>query len=425
MYLEAARRRFASVTGGKWRGGLMRSGALTGLLIAWIVVALAFAYRERGRGHLHRLESRMVTERQEAQVARPGGQEPITLTRSRLAGASTPEFLSLTLLPGRGMNILQIGAYLPDRGEVGLLDSATVEQAQAAMNGQAADANGGASLAIGSPLELPWAGRIFGTPAGERINALWRGHPLSLPLVGATAQADGGLLLARAADSAGTAGMPDGGQAEATFSAGDFGAHWPGKTEVKITTLLTSRSLELTVTARNTGDVPEPMGIGWRPRFVIPGERSQLRLRLPGEMRLVKDRQSGAPNGTLQPVAGGPYDFLSRDGAPFGSVDLDDTFVHLRQEFLDSGPVTEIRNPAGNYGLRITTLSSSIKAIHVTARRDEKFISIEPRFNFDDPFGREWGHDEQTGMAVLQPGQTAQWQIRLELFSLVAPAAPF
>ncbi|GAC1422911.1 MAG: hypothetical protein NVSMB62_19050 [Acidobacteriaceae bacterium] len=403
----------------------MRSGALTGLLIAWIVIALAFAYRERGRGHLHRLESRMVTARQDAPVARPGGQEAIVLTRSRLAGASAPEFLSLTLLPGRGMNVLQIGAYLPDSGEVGLLDSATVEQAQAAMNGQSADANGGASLTIGSPLEVPWAGRIFGTPVNDRINALWRGHPLSLPIVGSTGASDGGLLLTRPADTSGTAGMPDGGQAEATFSAGDFGAHWPGKTEVKITTLLTSRSIELTVTAHNAGDMTEPMGIGWRPRFVIPGDRSQLRLRVPGEMRLIKNSQNGAPTGTLQPVAKTPYDFLARDGALFANVDLDDTFVHLRQEFLDSGPVTEIRNPAGNYGIRITTLSSSIKAIHVTARRNEKYISIEPRFNVDDPFGREWGHDEQTGMAVLQPGQTAQWQIRLELFSLVAPAAPF
>ncbi len=367
----------------------------------------------------------MVTERQEVPVSRPGGQEAIVLTRSRLAGAPNPEFLSLTLLPGRGMNLLQIGAYLPDKGEVGLLESPAVEQAEAAMNTQGADANGGASLAMGGAFEVPWAGRIFGPASGDHVPAMWRGHALTLPTVGGTPNAEGGLLLARGADTARTAGMPDGGQAEATFTAGDFGVHWPSKTDVKVTTLLTARSIELTVSAHNAGDIPEPVGIGWRPRFVLPGDVSQFRLHLPADARLIKDRQTGAPTGAVQPVAGTPYDFLAHDGAPFASLNLDDTFVHLRQQFLDSGPVTEIRNPGGNYGLRITTLSTSIKAIHVSARRDQKYISIEPQFNYDDPFGREWARDEDTGMVVLQPGQTAQWQIRVELFSLIAPAAPF
>jgi aldose 1-epimerase len=45
-------------------------------------------------------------------------------------------------------------------------------------------------------------------------------------------------------------------------------------------------------------------------------------------------------------------------------------------------------------------------------------VSISPRFNYDDPLGREWERTVDTGMAVLQPGQTAQWRIRLEIFSL-------
>ena len=36
---------------------------------------------------------------------------------------------------------------------------------------------------------------------------------------------------------------------------------------------------------------------------------------------------------------------------------------------------------------------------------DGSFISIEPQFNYDDPFGQEWAKDEDTGMVVLQPGQ--------------------
>ena len=38
----------------------------------------------------------------------PGGQQPVVLQRTQLAEGSTPEFLSATLLPGRGLNVFQI-----------------------------------------------------------------------------------------------------------------------------------------------------------------------------------------------------------------------------------------------------------------------------------------------------------------------------
>ncbi len=36
------------------------------------------------------------------------------------------------------------------------------------------------------------------------------------------------------------------------------------------------------------------------------------------------------------------------------------------------------------------------------------------RFNYDERphFGREWAGDEDTGMVVLQPGQSVEWKIR-------------
>jgi hypothetical protein len=53
-------------------------------------------------------------------------------------------------------------------------------------------------------------------------------------------------------------------------------------------------------------------------------------------------------------------------------------------------------------------------------------VTIDPQFNFDDPFGKEWDKDQDTGMVVLQPGQTAQWKVRLELFPLGTEATqPF
>jgi aldose 1-epimerase len=425
MYL--VKRWFRSLFQGVWLRKLMRSGMVTGLILAAMVVGLGIAYREHMQGNFHKLKVQIGNERQEAPVPLPGGQEAIVLTRTPLPGGGAPEFLSVTMLPGRGMNVLQIMAYLPDKGEVELMASPKVEEAAWAMTGRDADANGGASLAMGGAFEAPWAGRIWGVPLQGRVSTVWRGHQLSLPASGSGATASvalDGLMLARAADSAGTTATPDGGQAEAVFQTGDFGAHWPSKTEVTVTALLNSRSLDLTVVAHNVGDVAEPVGIGWHPRFAVRGERGQLRLRIPGQMRAqVRDPQSGLPTGLLLPVAGTAYDFTARGGAKLGTMALDDSFVQLHQEMLDNGPVAELSDPANNYGLRLTAMSSAIKAIRVVAPAGADYVSIEPQFNYDDPLGREWGNGD-TGMVVLQPGESTQWKVRIELFGLSGSVSP-
>lgn len=404
-----------------WHRNLMRSGMVTGLLLAIVVLGLSIAYRERGRGHLHKLEQKIVADHHDVAVARPGGQEAIQLTRTRIVGSSAPEFLSMTLLPGRGMNVLQITAYLPDRGVVSLLASPSVEDAERVLTGKDADADGRASLAMGGAFELPWAGRIWGTPTedGGHVNAMWHGHSIVLPAFGGSEVARDGLMLTQPSDSSQIDAMPDGGQVEASFHAGDFGAHWPSKTDVATSILLTSRSIELTVVAHNAGDVAEPIGIGWHPRFaILDGHRDQLKVRLSGRQRLVRDRASGQPTGTLQPVAGTSYDFLSHGGTALGTAAFDDCFVDLHQELLDSGPVAELSDPAGHFGLRLTALSSTIKAMRLVAPPDASFLSLEPQYNYDDPFGKEWAKETETGMVLLQPGQSTQWKIRLELYSL-------
>jgi aldose 1-epimerase len=144
-----------------------------------------------------------------------------------------------------------------------------------------------------------------------------------------------------------------------------------------------------------------------------------MMLRLPDGMRLeVKDRRTGQLSGRLLPVEKTEYDFTGRNGAQIGALNLDDTFVHLKTGLMEDGPVAELRDPENDYGLRITAMTSTIKAIRVYAPLDGSFISIEPQFNFDDPFGNEWANNEDTGMVVLEPGQSTQWKIQLEIFSL-------
>jgi galactose mutarotase-like enzyme len=146
-----------------------------------------------------------------------------------------------------------------------------------------------------------------------------------------------------------------------------------------------------------------------------------MMLRLPEGLRLeVKDRRTWQLSGKLVPVEKTDYDFTDRTGAQLGALNLDDSFVHLRTGLMENGPMAELRDPENDYGLRITALTSTIKAIRVYAPLDGSYISIQPQSNYDDPFGHQWAKDEDTGLLVLQPGQSMQWQIRLQIFSLSA-----
>jgi galactose mutarotase-like enzyme len=427
IYLAMMQRWFATLFLRVWRRGVMRSGMVTGLILALLAGGLSFAYRERGRGNIKKFKAKIATDRTDSPDIKLGGQDAIMLTRIRLTGGSVPEFLSATLLPGRGMNVLQIGAYIPGKGEVNLLASPTIESAASVMNGKGDDVDGMMSMAMGGAFEVPWAGRLWGSPSpvDGRLSTEWRGHTMTLP-GGTEGLAEGGLMLQAGAETVETTALPDGGQVQAVFHEKDYGAHWPSKTDVTVTVLLGSQWIEMSVTARNTGDVAEPMGIGWHPRFAIFDEnREQLRLHIPAEKREeIRNRETGIPSGILQSVAGSAYDFTMRGGAALGRMDLADNFTALHREILDNSAIAELSDPTNDYGLRMTMLSPTIKAIRVDAPADANYVSIGPQFNLDDPMGREWGKDEDTGMVVLQPGQTTQWKVRLELYSLAGSPMP-
>lgn len=423
MYLALITQAFARIRRRLWHATVMRSGMVTMIGLTLMLMILAFGWHEHRLGQFSQLKKDLKKKPppEDTSTTRPGGQDVILLQRSQFGGDSGPEFLSATLLPGRGMNVLQITAYLPNKGEVSLLASPTLGEVNRLMNGAGADAAGAESLEMGGAIEVPWAGRISGVASadGADVTTAWHGRRLSLPVVGEAGMAIGGLLLKRASVTQKANVMPDGGEAKVSFHAGDFDGHWLSQTDVTTTVVLSGRAIEMTVQARNSGTEAEPMGIGWRPRFaILSGNRGQVELRLPtAERAEVANRRNGLPDGRLVSVARTEYDFTGRNGAPLGSLNLDDCFVHLKQTFMDIGPVAELRDPESDYGLRITAMSTNIKAMRVYAPAGANFVSIDPQFNFDDPFGREWAN-EDNGMVVLQPGQAVQWKIRLEIFSL-------
>ncbi len=395
------------------------------------LAGLAIGWKAHQRGRFGRLKAELRaahTPPLPSTVPPPGGQDPVVLRRSQLAGDMGPEFLSATTLPGLGSTVLQVTAFVPGHGEVKLLASPGVEEVARALAGDGTGTRGVSELA--GAIEVPWAGTIFGAAGGREDDAVttlaeWRGRRLALPSE-AAGIARGGLLWGRAADEIRSDVMPDGGQLQTVYRAGSFDGHWISDTEVTTTILLSSRVLEFRVMARNVGKEVEPVGIGWLPRWVVPsGDRSQATLRMPVGVR-TETREGegrGEPTGRLLPVDGTAYDFTGRMGARIPVAGVRETLVHLRPALLDLGPTVELRDPRSDFGLRVIAMTPMVRAVRVDAPARASYVEVGPQLNYDDPFGREWARDEDTGIAVLQPGQTIQWKVRVELFSISASGA--
>jgi aldose 1-epimerase len=413
-----------------WKTVVLRSGTVILIVVGLVLLAIGIAWRERGRGKLTKLKAELAPRQAQTAVAPappPGGQDPVILQRSQIMGGVAPEFLSATLLPGMGMDVLQLTAYLPDRGEVNLLVAPTLEEVSQMASGKEGADLRSLALKTGGALEAPWAGRLTGTKmaTGDGIMTLWNGRGLILPSTNGVA--DGGLLLTRHTDSVKQNVMPDGGDLQAVTIADSFDGHWPSHTEVTTTVLLSSRSFSIRMVAKNVGTEPEPIGLGWRPKFaIISGDRANLQLKIPQSVRMEHMKPGGLPTGKLLPVTGTEYDFSAPNGLPLKSVNLDDSFVHLKPELMIDSPTVELRDTAANYMLRMTMLTRSIRSLHIVSpastnaddKLDKPFIAISPETNYEDALGREWPKDEDTGIVVLQPGESMQWNIRLELFPL-------
>lgn len=353
-----------------------------------------------------------------------GAHQVVSLRRPRSGDVSRPQFLGAQILPHRGMTTFQIQAFLPGKGDIDLLESPSLEAARKIMDGGPEDYIGNKSFSLGGAILLPYANRIRGQlqSDGKSIETTILGKKVRLPAnwsgkkPGAEKYAMHGLILASRMDEIKEESTPDQASVTGTLHAGDFSGHWLSKTDVTIQNTLASDSFRLTVTATNVGQERLPMGVGWHPYFRLPSEqREQARLHLPSRMRaLVNDYDAVLPTGALAPAAGTPYDFSAPGGNPLGRLFLDDNFVDL-QKTPQGHTLAEIRDPAARFGLRITALSPRVSAIQVYAPVEKRFIVLEPQFNWADPFGSVW-QGKNTGMVMLEPGQSVTYAVQLELF---------
>ena len=351
-----------------------------------------------------------------------GGEPAMVLQRPPVKNNSKPQFLSATLLPGRGMAVLQIKAYVPGKGEIDVLNAPPLPEAAKLLNDQDDDF-GNQIFKIGGAILLPYANRIRGklSPDGKTITAPIAGKTVTLPAnwsgnnPGAEKHSIHGLMRRAKFEDISTQNGPEDSLGRGTWHAGNFDGHWLSETDVIVEAKLTHEAFELAVTAKNVGHEPLPMGIGWHPYFTIPGnDRAQVRLHIPAESRAVMNNYDDSfTTGERVPVEGTPYDFLPDAGRPLDDQYLDDNFSNLKQ-YAGGGAYCALFDPAAHYGLALHLLSPDIKSVQVYAPLHKDFVAIEPQFNLPDPYNKSWG-DIDTGMVLLQPGQSVTWKVRLEL----------
>ncbi|MHB1022193.1 MAG: aldose epimerase family protein [Acidobacteriaceae bacterium] len=358
-----------------------------------------------------------------AKTIQISGENVVTIQRARTGNGSKPEFLSVTVLPGRAMEVFQIMAYVPGKGEIPILHSPSLEEAKQILDGPG-NADGTKDFTMGGAFLVPFANRILGklSDNNTKVSTEWNGQPLTLNAnwagkkPGAVRHAIHGLMLnAKAVDV--KTSTDNGFQiVSGEVPSSHFDQPWFSKTDVHISVALSGEAVIATIHAKNVGDKPEPVGIGWHPYFNLPsGQRAQARLRVTGDLHTeVNNYDDVFPTGKLTPVKGTAYDFTGKTGKALDHLFLDDNWVNLKKD-AEGHSFSEIIDPAAKYGIRITALSKHINTVQAYSPLDQSFIALEPQFNYNDPFGKEWkGRD--TGMVTLQPGQSVTWKVKLELF---------
>ncbi len=362
-----------------------------------------------------------------AEPLRFGGEAPVTLHRAATHRGAKPEFLSLTFLPGLGMNVFQITASIPGKGEISVLASPSLEELASRLNGA-----GGRSAAMGAGFGtaflIPYPNRIFGplSADGTAVTTEWNGHTLALPAnphsrdPSAPPSQSGvvmhGLIFKDQAQDMRTEKTADGETATALIHAGSFDGHWLSETDLHFTFALTGDAIDEKVTATNVGHEDEPIAIGAHPYFAIPSQdRAQARIHIPaGTVAVITSYQEERPTGELKPVAGTAYDYRASEGVALDDHALDDNFSHLQR----TGGAVDVRltDPEAGYGIEVEGVSPAIRTVQVYSPRGKNFVAVEDQFNFVDPFGKEWkGMD--TGMVALHPGESTTWEVRLRLFT--------
>ncbi len=193
-----------------------------------IVVCLALMFAAA----CHR--SRSVTFVHDENVS-PGGEPAITIALPPPA-AGQLAYESATVLPGLGMNTLQIRAQTPGNGVVNLLASPNLTAAASERDGSS----------FGAPVLLPGpdAALMPATKMTEFFRKATR----------------------------------DTGAVTGVLRSSDFHGRWKSRTDATTETSLSAGEFAVNITARNTGGEDEQAAIAWRVYLAMPAAEARVRV---------------------------------------------------------------------------------------------------------------------------------------------------
>src|SRR5947209_10660973 len=95
-----------------------------------------------------------------------GGEPVVVLKRPQNTDQSKPQFLTATVLPGRGMAVLQITAYVPGKGEGEVFNAPSLGDAKDLLDNHD-DKFGNKVCTIGGAFLVPYANRIRGKVSSD------------------------------------------------------------------------------------------------------------------------------------------------------------------------------------------------------------------------------------------------------------------
>lgn len=341
---------------------LKRSGLLTALLLLGVLLVFALLWRAHQKAAFHQLtatDAPVV-----AATPMPGGQEAATLTRPILLHNTVPEFVSTTVLPGLGMQVLQMLVNIPHHGMVALFDGPSVAEIAASTKVRPDVA----------PLHLML------TPVGMALGS----------------SVD--LIAGNSATSVVNLTQADGGEVTGTFSLADAAGRLTG-VEAKVDSSMTGRSFDMDVRLRNNALTSHEFSLNWSPHLHAPGDDlSRFVLSLPSNNRL--------EDGAIRPVTGTPLDFSTPHGKTVPNVDFDNTYVALERRDIGDGPAVLLTDARSGLVLRFVLLTPSIRSIRVRANSITHTLMLS--FSTDDGAQR----------TRLQAGESADWRVRLDVLPL-------
>ena len=350
-----------------------------------------------------------------------GGAAPVVMHRKATSHGTKREFTSITLLPGRGLNTFQITANLPGRGETELMRSPSLEEAAKQMTETGEDAFGNLSHSFGGAFLIPFTSRAGGelSPDKKLVTVSWHGKEIHLPNDYLGHYAVHGLINTMKSEDIRIAKTADGETLTAVVHAGNFNGYWLSKTDLHYVLALTADAVDISITATNVGSEPEPMALGWHPFLrIISGDRTQARVHIPGDLYTVVDTIDGRPTGELKAVSATSNDYSSTAGALMPDKSTSVNFSKLTR--IKGAVDAWFSDPKANYAIRVLGLSPEINTVHLWSAKGDSFCALEEQYNYMDAFGPQWkGMD--TGMVTLNPKQSTNWHVRLEMFD--PPAA--